>query len=147
MGKVCPQAGRPVITKLIPIKMKKIISVIFAITLAFLGMQNNMHIPSGNLNSAGKFLHSFCDDEPIVMRSHVRTSGGLAISSASLTLTPSGTSTPKYSGTTDSNGNYTFDAVTQGDYQYQITASGYYTKTVSLGLHADTDRTDTLIAK
>ena len=126
-------------------KMKKIVSVIFAITLAFAGMQSNTDI-AGKISKANQVVKPLCDDEPIVMRSHVRNSGGFPISGATVSLKLVGTDEPQYSGTTDSNGDYTFDEVVQGNYHYKITASGYYTKNVSLGLHVNTERTDTLIA-
>jgi hypothetical protein len=126
--------------------VKKIISVIFAIAVAFFGMQDNTQL-TGGLEKAGKIGKSFTEDEPIIMHSRVRTTAGAPIAGATVSLKLVGTSIPQYSGTTNSSGEYTFDSVAQGSYQYKIEAVDYYTKNVSLTLNANLTRTDTLIAK
>lgn len=132
-------------TMLIQLKMKKIISVIFAIAVAFFGMQDNTQL-NGTLGKASQLGKSFCEDEPIIMHSRVRTTAGLPIAGATVSLRLNGTSNPQYSGTTNSSGEYTFDSVAQGVYHYKITATGYDTKNVGLTLTANITRTDTLIA-
>lgn len=127
--------------------MKKIISVIFAIAVAFLGMQNNTQLPGGFENTTAKICKSFSEDEPIIMHSRVRTTGGFPVAGATVSLKLVGTSTPQYSGTTNSSGEFTFDSVVQGNYQYKIESPDYYTKNVNLGLTTNLTRTDTLIAK
>jgi hypothetical protein len=124
--------------------MKKIISVIFAIAVAFFGIQDNTQL-NGTLGKAGKLGKSFSEDEPIIMHSRVRTTAGLPISGATVSLRLNGTSNPQYSGTTNSSGEYTFDSVAQGGYHYKITATGYTTKNVGLTLTTNITRTDTLI--
>jgi hypothetical protein len=126
--------------------VKKIISAIIAIAIAFFGMQENTQL-NGGLEKAGKFGKCFSEDEPIIMHSRVRTPAGLPIAGATVSLKLIGTSIPQYSGTTNSSGNYTFDSVAQGNYQYKIEATDYYTKYVGLNLTANLTRTDTLIAK
>lgn len=121
--------------------------MIFAIAVAFLGMQDNTQLPNGFEKATTKICKSFSEDEPIIMLSRVRTSGGYPISGATVSLKLVGTSTPQYSGTTNSSGEFTFDSVAQGNYQYKIEATDYYTKNVNLNLTANLTRTDTLIAK
>ncbi len=126
--------------------MRKIMSFAIAVVLAASGMFCNSS--STNVaGKAGKFVKSFCDDEPITLTSRVRTSGGFPISGATVSLTPSGTSTPLFTGVTDSNGQHIFDSVPQGGYHYKIVATDYYTKNVNLTFNVNTTRIDTLIAK
>jgi hypothetical protein len=126
--------------------MKKVIWWICAVIALIGGIQKtNVPMKSQNLDSAYKTAQPFCDDQPIPMHTHIRTGGGLAITGASVTLTLVGTSTPAYSGSTDSNGDCNFSAVNQGNYHYKVSATGYTDKTADLGLHVETTRTDTLL--
>jgi hypothetical protein len=148
MNEVCPGAGIPELSNQKQIIMKNIMKFIYAIGLMIGAVSTfNTNVQFVNSNSAGKFLHPFCEDLPIVMHSHVKTMAGTPISGASVALKLDGTSTPQYTGTTDSNGDYTFDSVAQGSYHYKVGATGYYDKIVALSLHVNTDRTDSLIAK
>ncbi len=88
-----------------------------------------------------------CDDDPIVMRGHVRNISGNPISNAGVTLTLSGASTPEYSTTTNSQGEYSFPEVCPNNYMLKLTASGYVTKSIPLDLQVNTERSDTLIAQ
>jgi len=85
------------------------------------------------------------DDEPIIMRGHVKNTSGQAIASASVTLTASGQSSPAYSTTTDSYGAYYFGSVAQGSYNLKLSASGYVTKNIGLNANVNITRTDTLL--
>lgn len=126
--------------------MYKIISFLAALIIAFTGIQQPVHTAGGIAKKGGTFAKSLGDDDPIVMRSHVRTGGGLPIAGASVTLTATGTSLPQYSGLTDSSGDFTWDQVAQGNYSYRISKNGYQNKSVNLSLTSNTERTDTLVA-
>jgi hypothetical protein len=127
--------------------MKNIMWIFSAIIMMVCGIQNisDSKVKAGNLVSVGKSVMAVSDEDPVAMRSHVRTSGGLAIASASVSLTPSGTSTPLYTGTTDASGDYDFTSVNQGNYVFTIARTGYLTKNVNVSLSANTVRTDTLL--
>lgn len=126
--------------------MKQIISAIIAIAITIVGVQTNMQSVYGN-GKAGGIGKPLCEDEPIVMHTHVKNSGGYPVSGAAVSLKLVGTSNPQYSGTTDSNGDFTFSMVAQGGYQYKISASGYVIKNIPLNLTTNIERTDTLVAE
>lgn len=86
-----------------------------------------------------------CDDEPIVVRGHVRTLAGSPIDGASVKLKQGGV--VMYQTTTNSSGAYYMDAVTSGNYVLHLSADGYITKTVDLSITSEVVRVDTLIAK
>src|SRR4051794_13099342 len=114
--------------------MKKIIWLFLSVIIMIGGIQTNT--PTFNtqgVGAAGKIAKSLGDDDPIVIHSHVHTSGGIAISGASVSMKLSGTSIPQYSGSTDSNGDCTFSTVAPGTYQYKVSKTGYYDKIVTLG--------------
>ena len=131
--------------------MKWLFIIALGVTLAFGAascQKENITVSSGSTSSVSQgdapvSLRS--DEDPVAMRGHVRTTGGLAISGAGVTLTPSGQSIPSNSTTTDTDGYWDIDSIKQGSYQLQISASGYITKTVNLTLQANMARIDTLI--
>lgn len=86
------------------------------------------------------------DDEPIIMNCHIKRPNGTALQGADISLTPFGSSTPRYTATTNVNGDVTFDQVIQGNYRYKVVASGYQTLEVEVNLTVNTNRTDTLVA-
>ncbi|MEO5644260.1 MAG: carboxypeptidase-like regulatory domain-containing protein [Bacteroidia bacterium] len=126
--------------------MKKIISTFIAIAITIVGVQTNMQTVY-SIGKGGGFVKQLGEDDPIIMHTHVKDSDGYPVSGATVSLKPVGASVPLYSGTTDSNGDFTFDEVIQGSYQYKTTATGYITKNVGLNLTVNTSRTDTLIAQ
>jgi hypothetical protein len=88
-----------------------------------------------------------CEDDPIVMRGHVRNIAGNPLSGVTVTLTLSGNSTPEHSTSTDSQGEYVFPEVCPNSYVLKLAKSGYVTKNIPLDLQVNTERTDTLIAQ
>ena len=86
-----------------------------------------------------------CDDEPIVVRGHVRTVTGSPINGASVKLKQGGV--VKYQTTTNSSGEYCMGGVTSGNYVLHLSATGYVTKTVDLSISSEVVRIDTLIAE
>jgi hypothetical protein len=127
--------------------MKNIIWLFSAIIMMVCGIQNisDSKVKAGSLVSVGKSVLPLGDNDPIIMRSHVRNTGGYPIAGAAVSLILTGTSIPQYTGTTNSSGDYTFDAVDQGAYTFRIAASGYNTKNVGLTLTENHERTDTLV--
>lgn len=86
------------------------------------------------------------DDEYVNLFAHIKRPNGLPYQGASVTLTAFGQSTPAFSGTSDSNGDVTFDGVPAGSYRYKVTASGYQDIEKELTLTTNTSRTDTLVS-
>lgn len=84
-------------------------------------------------------------DDPLLLNVHVKRRPPVTIlPGAVVTLTEPNETTPLYSGTTDSNGDVTFDEVIPGTYNYKITASGCKTLDAVLVLSGNTERSDTL---
>jgi hypothetical protein len=86
-----------------------------------------------------------CDEEPIIVRGHVRTVNGSPINAASVKLKQGGV--VKYQTTTTSSGEYCMGGVTSGTYVLQLSASGYVTKNIDLSISSEVVRIDTLIAE
>lgn len=99
---------------------------------------NSYQADPGNVSTRG-------DEDPVIMRGHVKNTSGQGIANASVSITAAGQSTPVQSTTTGTDGGYIFLDVAQGTYDLKFTASGYVTKTVTLNVQANINRTDTLI--
>jgi hypothetical protein len=126
--------------------MKTVIWVAYAIIIMVAGINHdNKSVMKEDPSAACRIVQPFCDDLPVPVHSHVHNSGGTPISGASVTLTLQGTSTPQYSGTTNSSGDCNFSSVNQGNYTYKVSATGYQEKTANLSLHVETYRDDTLV--
>lgn len=94
---------------------------------------------------ARQMIQPCVDEEPIIMRSRVKTTGGAALAGVTVSLTKPGMSTPAYSGFSDENGECVFDSVAVGQYRFTLAKTGYQTKNVDLNLTINTNRTDTLL--
>lgn len=108
---------------------------------------SKMQLPALPIDAVCTTENLSCEDDPIVMRGHVRNISGNPISNAGVTLTLSGGSTPEYSTSTNSQGEYVFPEVCPNGYTLKLTASGYVTKNIPLDLQMNTERSDTLIAQ
>jgi hypothetical protein len=86
-----------------------------------------------------------CDEEPIIVRGHVRTVTGSPINGATVKLRQGGV--VKFQTSTNSSGEYCMGGVTSGNYVLQLSATGYITKTVDLSISSEVVRIDTLIAE
>ena len=86
-----------------------------------------------------------CDEDPIIVRGHVCNISGSPINGASVKLKQGGV--VQYQTTTNSSGDYCMGGVTSGNYVLHLSADGYITKTVDLGISSEVNRTDTLIAE
>ncbi|HTF04387.1 MAG TPA: carboxypeptidase-like regulatory domain-containing protein [Bacteroidia bacterium] len=106
---------------------------------------NNNNNVSDAMSAASKQVLTICEDDPIIMRGHVRTGAGQAIVGASVGLVKPGQTLPTYSTTSDSQGDYTLLPI-PGSYTLKISATGYLPKSVPVVFTVDTERTDTLIA-
>ena len=91
---------------------------------------------------------NYREDEPIVIRGHVKNTSGGNIIGASANLFVAGTSTSIRSTTTDSNGQFSMSALSSGSYVLKLAASGYQNKDVNITLTtSNITRTDTLMAQ
>lgn len=95
--------------------------------------------------SCVKLVVPDCDEEPIIVRGHITTMTGTPISGASVKLKQGGV--VKYQTTTDGSGEYCIGGVTEGNYVFHASASGYITKTFDLPVTAEVSRTDSLVAQ
>lgn len=84
------------------------------------------------------------DDEPIILRGHIKRPHGIAISNGTIGLIQAGQSIPFVTVSTDSDGAYTVDQLAPGNYTLRLSAPDHVTKDVSLNAQADITRTDTL---
>lgn len=82
------------------------------------------------------------DEDPIIVRGHVKNQIGLPIMGASIKLKKNGA--VAYQATTNSLGAYHMSGVQAGSYVMYIGATGYQTKVVSLNITSEVVRVDTL---
>lgn len=82
------------------------------------------------------------DDEPIVVRGHVRDDLGVPIEGVSVSLRIGGAVV--YQSYTNSSGFYKMTGVESGNYALRFEAADYTPKQVSLYIGSETVRTDTL---
>lgn len=100
---------------------------------------------NGSNNLFEKEVQAAPVEEPLLLNVHIKRRPPVTIlPGAVVSLTEPNETTPVYSGTTDSNGNVSFDDVTPGTYTYKVTASGCKTLETVLVLTEDTNRNDTL---
>jgi hypothetical protein len=105
--------------------------------------------PSVVTNAASEFsrvVPSVLDDEdPIIVRGHVRNSAGLPVVGGSVKLKKNGVVT--YQATTNSSGAYLMSGVVAGNYVLQLSATGYQTKAIDLSISSEVIRIDTLLTE
>lgn len=85
------------------------------------------------------------EEDPIIIRGHVKNSNGSVIAGASANLFIPGQDTAIRTVTSNTDGQYTMSGLSSGDYYLKISAAGYVTKTVNILLTVNTERTDTLV--
>jgi protocatechuate 3,4-dioxygenase beta subunit len=125
--------------------MKTIVLIATGIVLLFGSEVNNMNPIANVVSDLSKLSTLNDDDEPIIVRGHVRNQSGTAITGAAVKLRKNGVVT--YQTTTDNTGFYKMTGVQAGDYVLQLSATGYVTKAINLSISAEINRTDTLIAE
>lgn len=84
------------------------------------------------------------DDEPIILRGHIKRPHGIAITNGTVGLIQAGQSVPFVTVNTDSDGAYTVDQLAPGNYTLRLSAPDHITKDVSLNAQVNVTRTDTL---
>ena len=92
---------------------------------------------------------SFLDDEePVIIKGHVKDIFGGGIGGANVELYPFQGLERLQSTQTDPMGAYQLpDSVELGSYDLKFSAVGYQPKTVSITVHEEVNRTDTLLAE
>ncbi len=129
-------------------KMKTFFLIASGIMSFFLSMNmdTNPSLPEV-ASQAHMQVISDCEEEPIILRGHVRGAGGIAVPFGQVVLKKLGQATPSHTATTDSNGDYTIVGIQAGVYKLGITASGYQPKLVTVTIVNELERSDTLIAQ
>jgi hypothetical protein len=85
------------------------------------------------------------DEDPIIVRGHIKNQSGVVISGASVRLVKSGVVVKQT--TTNTSGAYLMGGVAADTYELHLSATGYVTKVINLPVSQETVRTDTLIAQ
>jgi hypothetical protein len=129
--------------------MNGILYAICGIVIILGGMSstNNNNVTSKAMSATGEQISQVLvdEDDPIIMRGHVKNQAGQPVVGASVGLVKPGQTLPTYSTTSDSDGDYTLLPV-PGSYTLNISATGYLPKSVPVVFTVNTERTDTLIA-
>lgn len=127
--------------------MKIVFWVISGIIMLGGMRSSNSNTTANAVSTISQYFVTDSDEDPIVMRGHVRNQSGLAISGASVALKKPGQSQPSYSTTTDASGDYIMTGIQADTYNLGISATGYYPKVVGIVISSEIERTDTLIAQ
>lgn len=85
------------------------------------------------------------EEDPIIVRGHVRNQSGTAIANASVKLKKNGVVVKQT--TTNTSGQYIMGGVAADTYVLHLSADGYVTKTIDLAVSQEVVRIDTLIAQ
>lgn len=87
------------------------------------------------------------EEDPLVIRGHVKNTNGSAISGATVDLVTSSQNTLVRSTTTGTDGQYIMSGLDSNNYSLKISATGYAGKIVGIILTTNIERTDTLVVE
>ncbi|MGL4598864.1 MAG: carboxypeptidase-like regulatory domain-containing protein [Bacteroidia bacterium] len=128
--------------------MKTFFLIASGIMSLFFSMNMDTNPPLPEVASQAQMqVISDCEEEPIILRGHIRGTGGIVVPFGQVVLKKLGQSIPSHTATSDSNGDYTIAGIEAGVYKLGITASGYQPKVVTVTIVDDLERSDTLIAQ